>query len=356
VISESFRCLQNLKGPILVTGHTGFKGAWLSLLLEKLEIEHIGYSLPPENDSLISRIHNGAAIPGEFGDIRNRESLQNFFKKYNPSAVIHLAAQPLVLKSFDDPIETFETNVMGTANILQVASEFDSVQSIIVATTDKVYANNEDGRFFKETDPLMGKDPYSSSKVAAESAVDAWRGLAKVNNGPKIVSVRAGNVIGGGDWAANRLLPDAIRSFSGSEKLVVRNPNSVRPWQHVLDPLLGYLKVLSSSIKNENFDVRAVNFSPIGFGLSVREVVEVAQHAWQESTRLEIRETSGSAKTESSILNLDSNFAQQEFGWEPNWNQNEAVKSTVSWWRDHLLNGIDAKTLCKKNIDELIEN
>ena len=356
MISENFRRLQNLKGPILLTGHTGFKGAWLSLLLEKFEIEHIGYSLPPEKYSLITRIFNGAPIPGEFGDIRNRESLQNCFRKYNPSAVIHLAAQPLVLKSFDDPIETFETNVMGTANVLQVASSFASVESVIVATTDKVYANNESGQFFKETDPLMGKDPYSSSKVGAESAVDAWRELSKVHDGPKIVSVRAGNVIGGGDWAENRLLPDVIRSFSKSEKLLIRNPNSVRPWQHVLDPLIGYLKVLSSSLNNENFDVRAVNFGPAGFGLSVQEVVEVAQHTWQESVQPEIQETNEAAKRESGILNLDSNFAQQEFGWEPNWNQHEAVKSTVLWWRDHLVNGIDAKTLCKKNIDELIEN
>ena len=353
--SEDLRGLGKLNGPVLITGHTGFKGTWLTFLLEKLGVPSIGFSLPPERDSLFSRIHNSKEPTGEYGDIRNPHALQTIFNKQRPSAVIHLAAQPLVLRSFTMPIETFETNSMGTANLLKVASEFSSVKSIIIATTDKVYDNDESGKFFKESDPLRGKDPYSASKVAAEAAVDAWREISKLNGGPKITSVRAGNVIGGGDWAENRLLPDAIRSFSKLESLVVRNPNSVRPWQHVLDPLIGYLKVLSRSLHEEEFDVRAVNFSPRESGLSVRKVVEVAEQSWPQRTSVDFGQEESNMKKESGILNLDSSFAEQEFGWIPKWTQEEAVISTVLWWRDHLLNDIDAKTLCQRNIEELLE-
>ena len=355
MLREDLLGLEKLNGPILITGHTGFKGTWLTLLLEKLGVQCIGFSLPPERDSLFSRIHNSKEPPDEYGDIRNLQALQSFFNVYKPSAVIHLAAQPLVLRSFKMPIETFETNSMGTANLLKVASEFSCVKSMIIATTDKVYDNDESGKFFKESDPLRGKDPYSSSKVAAEAAVDAWREISRLNGGPKITSVRAGNVIGGGDSAENRLLPDAIRSFSKLESLVVRNPNSVRPWQHVLDPLLGYLMVLSKSLLEDSFDVRAVNFSPNAHGLSVREVVEVVKMNWPNETFVSFEDAGSIAKKESGLLNLDSSFAEQEFCWFPNWSQEEAVRSTVLWWRDHLLNDIDAKTLCQRNIDELLE-
>ena len=355
MLREDLQGLKKLNGPILITGHTGFKGTWLTFLLEKLDVPSIGFSLPPEKDSLFSRIHNSKDSSGEYGDIRNLQDLSTFFNKHEPSAVIHLAAQPLVLRSFRMPIETFETNSMGTANLLKIASEFSSVKSMIIATTDKVYDNDESGKFFKESDPLRGKDPYSASKVAAEAAVDAWREISRLNGGPKITSVRAGNVIGGGDSAENRLLPDAIRSFSKLESLVVRNPNSVRPWQHVLDPLLGYLKVLSRSLLEESFDVRAVNFSPNAYGLSVREVVEVVQKNWPKETLVSFEDVGSIIKRESGLLNLDSSLAEQEFGWLPKWSQEEAVRSTVLWWRDHLLNDIDAKTLCHKNIDELLK-
>lgn len=352
---SQFNSLKNLPGPIMITGHTGFKGVWLSLLLDKMGINSIGFSLPPESGSLYSRIVTDRTISGEFADIRSRDSLRKFMKEHNPAAVIHLAAQPLVLNSYKEPVETFETNLMGTVNVLQVASEFDCVKAIILATTDKVYENNENGIFFKESDPLRGKDPYSASKVAAEAAVDAWREISKLNAGPKITAVRAGNVIGGGDWAENRLLPDVIRSFSNTAPLMVRNPNSIRPWQHVLDPLFGYLSVLSRALNEDEFDVRAVNFSPREFGLSVREVVEVAKQSWKLPTSVNFVEEEPILKKESGVLNLNSDFAQQEFGWNPHWSQEEAVRSTVSWWRDYLLNGVKADTLCRRNIDEMLE-
>lgn len=352
---SQFNSLKNLSGPIMITGHTGFKGVWLSLLLERMGVANIGFSLPPESGTLYSRINSYRNIPGEFADIRSRDSLRKFMKKYNPTAVIHLAAQPLVLNSYKEPVETFETNLMGTVNVLQVASEISTVKAVILATTDKVYENNESGKFFKESDPLRGKDPYSASKVAAEAAVDAWREISKLNAGPKITAVRAGNVIGGGDWAENRLLPDAIRSFSNSEPLIVRSPNSIRPWQHVLDPLFGYLAVLTRAINEEEFDVRAVNFSPKEFGLSVREVVEIAKQSWKLPTSINFVQEESRLKKESGVLNLNADFAQKEFGWNPHWSQEDAVRSTISWWRDHLLNEIDADTLCRRNIDEMLE-
>lgn len=339
----------------MITGHTGFKGVWLSLLLDKMGIDSIGFSLPPESGALYSRINQERKTPGEFADIRNRDALNLFMEKYNPVAVIHLAAQPLVLNSYREPVRTFETNLMGTVNVLQAASEISSVKAVILATTDKVYENNENGKFFKESDPLRGKDPYSASKVAAEAAVDAWREISKLNAGPKITAVRAGNVIGGGDWAENRLLPDLIRSFSNSEPLIVRNPNSIRPWQHVLDPLFGYLAVLSRALEEDDFDIRAVNFSPKEFGLSVREVIEVAKQSWGLSTSVNFIQEKSSHKKESEVLNLNADYAREKFGWNPHWSQEDAIRSTISWWRDHLLNEIDADILCRRNIDEILE-
>ena len=192
--------LSKLPGPILITGHTGFKGAWLTILLEHIGIPTIGYSLPPEKHSLYERANLEGRIPELFADIRDLLLVKDFMAKHKPSAIIHMAAQPLVLESYKSPRETFDTNVMGTVNILDAAFESDHVKAIIVVTTDKVYRNDNSGRAFIESDPLEGKDPYSASKVGAEAAVSAWQQIAKISDGPKVVSVRAGNVIGGGDW------------------------------------------------------------------------------------------------------------------------------------------------------------
>ena len=205
--------LRELPGPILITGHTGFKGTWLTFLLERLNVPVIGLSLEPEKDSLFDRAKRTGVIPEAFIDIREFHAISRFISEHQPSAVIHMAAQPLVLQSYKTPRETFETNVMGTANVLDAAFKTNSVEAVVVVTTDKVYRNDNSGQSFVETDPLAGKDPYSASKVGTESVVAAWQQIAKISGGPKVISVRAGNVIGGGDWAEDRLMPDLIRGL-----------------------------------------------------------------------------------------------------------------------------------------------
>jgi CDP-glucose 4,6-dehydratase len=249
--------LSRLSGPVLITGHTGFKGTWLTILLEKLGIPTIGYSLKPLQGSLFERAEVTGRIPELFADIRDRNSLNSFIELHKPSCVIHMAAQPLVLESYNNPFETFDINVMGTVNLLETSFNHDFIQSIVVVTTDKVYRNDNSGRKFIETDPLEGKDPYSASKVATEAVVSAWQQISKAQGGPRVISVRAGNVIGGGDFANNRIIPDLVRSIMIEKKdVVIRNPESTRPWQHVLDSLAGYILALEATLLGnlENLD------------------------------------------------------------------------------------------------------
>jgi CDP-glucose 4,6-dehydratase len=254
--------LRELPGPLLLTGHTGFKGTWMTFLLEHLNVHVVGYSLHAEKDSLYDRAERTAAIPEVFADIRDYETLEKFIDQQKPSTIIHMAAQPLVLKSYENPRETFDVNVMGTVNVLDIAFKKDFVKAIIVVTTDKVYRNDNSGRAFVETDPLEGKDPYSASKVGTESVVAAWQQITKVSGGPRVVSVRAGNVIGGGDWATDRLIPDFLRAIDAGETLRIRSPNSVRPWQHVLEPLSGYLMLAERLVTDGATFAEAWNFGP----------------------------------------------------------------------------------------------
>ena len=324
--------LRELPGPILVTGHTGFKGTWLTFLLERLNIPVIGLSLPPEKDSLFDRANRTGVIPEEFIDIRDIAAVSKFMSKYQPSAIIHMAAQPLVLESYKTPRDTFETNVMGTVNVLDAAFKTNSVKAVVVITTDKVYRNDNSGRAFMETDPLAGKDPYSASKVGTESVVAAWQQIAKVSSGPKVISVRAGNVIGGGDWAKSRLMPDLIRGFMSGGPIHIRNPLSTRPWQHVLDPLHGYLLALEAVLAGAEFP--CLNFGPDGESLTVKEVVEIATAVWPIETVIEFGDESQNNLVEATNLQLDSSNAQTLLGWKPFWSQEDAVIATVRWWKE----------------------
>jgi CDP-glucose 4,6-dehydratase len=216
---SNFRMLKDLKGPVLITGHTGFKGTWMTLLLQNIGFNVIGYSLNPEKDSLFNLAKRKGKIDEAFEDIRDRKKLEKFIKKHKPSLIYHLAAQPLVIDSYSNPYETFEINSIGTANILDIALRIDSVKFIGVVTTDKVYENKELGNRFKEGDALAGSDPYSESKVAAEAAVRTWQKISNIENGPKIVSLRAGNVIGGGDLSKNRLTADVVRAIKSDTEL-----------------------------------------------------------------------------------------------------------------------------------------
>lgn len=336
---------------ILVTGHTGFKGAWLTLLLERLGYEVCGISLEAEKDSLFHALNRVGAIEEEFIDIRNREMLNNVMAKLNPSIVFHLAAQPLVLKSYREPVETFEVNVIGTANLLDSAFKSNSIEAVSVITTDKVYANNNSGRKFIENDPLAGKDPYSASKVATESVVAAWQQIRKISSGPQLLSLRAGNVIGGGDSAENRLLPDLVKGFINGEEVEIRNSKSTRPWQHALDPLAGYLLAIAHNINNDNLS--SVNFAPDGESLSVKRVSEIACASWGDAARVKILDEN--SDLEALTLQLDSTRAREKLGWHPMWSQEQAVEATVNWWRDVHNKDVSALEACNTDLDHLLK-
>jgi len=344
---------KTLDGPVLVTGHTGFKGTWLTLLLEELGVEVVGYSLAPQVDSLFDRIGREEKILEVYADIRDLNSIQNFVMRTKPVTVIHLAAQPLVIESYKAPRETFETNVLGTVNLLDAVFRTETVKAFIAITTDKVYKNDNRGVAFKESDALSGKDPYSASKVGTEAAIAAWQQIAKSSGGPKVVATRAGNVIGGGDWAKNRLIPDLIRGFTLGEVVQVRNPMSTRPWQHVLDPLVGYLLTLQEVLSGS--DIESINFGPAETSLTVSEVVEIAMTCWGESATVKM-DSSTNSVYEASKLELSSLLAKESLNWVPVWSQRSAVQATVEWWKGLLLEGKDPLELCQKDIGYALEH
>ena len=342
--------LRELPGPVLLTGHTGFKGSWLTLLLRYLKIPVIGYSLPSEKESLFERANLTGAIPEKLADIRDYPPLENFIDEHRPSAILHMAAQPLVLESYRNPRETFDVNVMGTVNILDVASIKNFIEAVIIVTTDKVYRNNNAGKAFLESDPLEGKDPYSASKVGAESAVAAWQQMKKINKGPNVLAVRAGNVIGGGDFSKDRIVPDLIRGYLSQKEVILRNPNSTRPWQHVLDPLTGYLMALELLIDRPL--PNALNFGPEESSISVLEMTQIARKI------IEIKMSNSPYEKddvyEAKSLNLDSSLAGSALSWSPLWNQEEAVRKTFEWWKCVLDFSISAEAACNSDIEKFL--
>ena len=346
--------LRNLDGPILITGHTGFKGTWLSLLLEKLDVEFVGLSLPPEKGSLFSRLARTDSIPEVFGDIRNLSVVQQTFKKFNPAAVIHMAAQPLVLESYKTPIETFDTNVMGTANVLDTAVRAAKVKGIVSVTTDKVYENLESEKRFVESDPLAGKDPYSASKVGSEAAISAWQQISKMFHGIPISSVRAGNVIGGGDWAENRLMPDLIKGFIDGKRIELRNPESTRPWQHALDPLAGYILTLVELLQSGNDS--CYNFGPIEKSLTVRDAAEMASSVWGCVSDVSMSHSRTELKKEAVTLELNPKKAIDILKWAPAWDQKGAITATVEWWRKTVIEEIPVEYACDQDLEHLLRN
>jgi CDP-glucose 4,6-dehydratase len=337
---------QKLNSPILIIGHTGFKGTWLTLLLEKLGVDVTGISLPADKNSLYSKLNRHGQINEFFQDIRDFSQTEKLIQRIKPKYIFHLAAQPLVLNSYKTPRETFETNVLGTVNILDAASKLNDCEHIVVSTTDKVYKNDESGQRFTENSALGGKDPYSWSKVGTEAAVGAWQQIISVNGGPKITSVRAGNVIGGGDQAENRLLPDLINSLLSNSNILIRNPQSTRPWQHALDPLWGYVLALTA----ESTEL-AFNFSPDGKSLTVLEVANIAGSTWGSNIKIEIE--SQQTKIESNTLELNSSLAVTTLNWKNKWSQETAVISTINWWKSIQENKLSPIEACDVNLEEL---
>jgi CDP-glucose 4,6-dehydratase len=312
---------------ILITGHTGFKGSWLSKYLEHVGAEVFGFSLPPEESSLYASIRGLDREHEHLGDINDFVEFRDFVKRVNPDLVIHMAAQSLVRKSYVEPIATYQTNVMGTINVMHASLESENIKGLIAITTDKVYENNEAGVPFREDDPKGGHDPYSGSKAAMEIAVDSWRYFYKqVSVG--LVSARAGNVIGYGDRSKDRLLPDIIRSLKANKKIEIRNPASIRPWQHVLEPLTGYLIIASRLISQKELS-KSYNLGPASQShLSVMQVAKEANKAWGRDEEIWIQ-NSESPLPEAMNLMLDSDLAGIDLNWRSKLTAAEAVALTI---------------------------
>lgn len=322
---------------VLVTGHTGFKGAWLSLWLKSLDTNLIGYSLsPPTEPNLFTLANISSGMTSINGDICNLENLKLVLKRHKPEIVIHMAAQSLVRKSYLDPIETYSTNVIGTANVLEAIKQIGSTKVALVVTSDKCYENKEKEWDYSETEPLGGYDPYSSSKGCAELVTSAYRrsffsSQAQTKNTTHIASARSGNVIGGGDWSNDRLIPDVIKSITKNQKLIIRNPNAIRPWQHVLEPLGGYLLLVENLWNNNKFS-SSWNFGPKKEDCKkVSWIVECFIKLWGENVRWEIDVNEN--PHEANYLRLDCAKAKEELGWEPSWNIEKALSETVNWYK-----------------------
>jgi len=345
--------LHSLDGPVLITGHTGFKGTWLSILFENLEIPIVGFSLPALPDSLYIRTERQGKIPEFFGDITSIETVEEVFNKFSPSCIIHLAAESLVLNSYKKPINTFNVNVMGTANVLEIATKQPSVRISACITSDKVYENLGKSKAFNENAKIGGLDPYSASKSAAESVITAWRNLSTERNGSKILSFRAGNVIGGGDLSKNRLIPDIIRNVYHSQDLTIRNLNSTRPWQHVLDPLHGYIMGIEHNLKSSTNQILSLNFGPNEPSKSVKDILQIAEGFF--GTNILQYSVKNSAQKEEDSLSLDSTKANREIGWKPKFNQEIAVIKTLDWWEKNLKSELNAHTLCNEDIQNFLD-
>jgi CDP-glucose 4,6-dehydratase len=321
---------------VLVTGHTGFKGAWLTEWLASLGADVTGYSLePPTDPSLFDAVAVGSRMNHVVADVRDRERLAMEVQAAQPSVIFHLAARALVRRAYAEPRDTFETNVMGTVNILEAARATPSVRAVVIVTSDKVYLNPEKGDAFRETDPLGGFDPYGASKGCAELVTAAYRASFFADPTAAVVaSVRAGNVIGGGDWAADRIIPDAVRALAAGEPIVVRNPEAVRPWQHVLEPLSGYLWLAALMLRDGHQYAGPWNFGPLDQGeRPVRWVVERFLREWGSGSWT-TAPTDRRAPHEARRLSLDSSKARSQLRWAPVWDGPAAVRRTASWYRE----------------------
>lgn len=332
---------ETFKGKnVLVTGHTGFKGSWLSIWLRNLGAEVIGYAQDPKTlkDNFVLSCLN-ERITDIRGDVRDFKKLLSVFGKQQPEIVLHLAAQALVLEGYNNPRETFETNVIGTVNVLEACRLADSVRTVVVVTSDKCYENHEWIWGYRENDPMGGSDPYSSSKGAAELVCAAYRRSyfdpeKHVNHKKTLATVRAGNVIGGGDWAKNRIVPDCIRALESGKKIKVRNPLATRPWQHVLEPLGGYLLLVEKMIEDPVKYVGAWNFGPSHASIiSVKKLVENLIRTYGSGRWFCSRKET--APCEAKSLALDISKAKHCLGWEPVLSFEETIQYTMDWYMNY---------------------
>ncbi|MBU6449188.1 MAG: CDP-glucose 4,6-dehydratase [Rhodospirillales bacterium] len=335
---------------VFVTGHTGFKGAWLCAWLKRLGAEAAGFALPaPAGKSLCLQMQLEGKMSATHGDIRNGRTLAATIAEFQPEVIFHLAAQPLVVLSYSEPVETFATNVMGTVNVLEAVRRTPSIRAAVIVTSDKCYENHGPAAAYSEVDRLGGDDPYSASKACAELVTQAWRhSFFLPDGGAAIASVRAGNVIGGGDWAENRLVPDCIAAFGQGRPIVLRNPDACRPWQHVLDALCGYLLVAERLVAGDASAARAWNFGPAsGPVVTVAEIVQRLAALWGAGAGW----SRGAAPTpyEAAYLAVDSSLARSALNWLPRLALPQALNWTAAWYRrEH--DGEDAARLVAEQL------
>jgi len=338
---------------VLLTGHTGFKGGWLALWLHRLGAEVTGISQPPNTDPNLfdlANIHN--LCRSHFCDIRDAKKLAMLIKQAQPEIVFHLAAQPLVRESYRLPLETFSTNVMGTAHVLDALRGLDGVRAVVMVTTDKVYHNNEWLWAYREDDALGGHDPYSASKAASEIVISSFRDAFLAEQGVAVASARAGNVIGGGDWSSDRLIPDAVRAWQLGKPLDIRHPNAIRPWQHVLEPLAGYLALAAAMACGKHFNGKdlctAFNFGPpTETAAMVKDVIELARTSYGLGV---VNYQDGSdGPHEAGMLVLEAAKARVLLGITSQWSLTETVQRTMVWYQAQH-KGADVRTLCEAEI------
>ncbi len=335
---------------VWVSGHTGFKGSWLCEWLLELGAEVHGYALEPDTDpSLFVQLGLASRIRHLIGDVRDPRAVRAALEQAKPDFVFHLAAQPLVRRSYQKPVETFETNVMGTVHVLEALKEIGRPCTAVLVTTDKCYENEESGRAYREDDRLGGRDPYSASKAMAELAVTAYRRSFLDSGAIRVATARAGNVIGGGDWAEDRIVPDCIRALRVGAPIQVRNPVSTRPWQHVLEPLAGYL-LLAAALERNSHLPRAFNFGPKPeSNRTVRDLVEGVLRHWPGKWE-DLSEPG--AVHEAKLLSLDVSLAGECIGWNPRWGFEKTLRATAEWYLHYHQTRISARdTTCAQILE-----
>ncbi len=345
---------------VLVTGHTGFKGSWLALWLQELGADVAGFALEPHTDRdnyVVAKV--GSAVRDIRGDIRDYETLRNVFEDFRPEFVFHLAAQAIVREGYDNPKQTFDTNIGGTVNLLENCRQSDSVRVIVNITSDKCYENKEWSWGYRECDPMGGYDPYSSSKGCAELVSSAYRnsffsGISEASSGKVLSTVRAGNVIGGGDWAKDRIVPDCIRFLEAGESIKLRNPGAIRPWQYVLEPLGGYLLLGSMMSKYGQQYAGAWNFGPDRSStITVEELVRLVVGAWKSGSWESV--SADNQPHEAGLLTLDINKARYKLGWTPCLTVEEAIERTVAWYRACSSRATDMSRITREQINSYME-
>lgn len=338
---------------VFLTGHTGFKGGWLALALARLGAEVTGFALTPETEPNLFTVADVASgCRSLIGDIRDRAALEAALVEARPEVVLHLAAQPIVRRARLEPVETFATNVMGTVHLLDALRRAETVRAVVAVTSDKVYDNVEWAWPYRETDRLGGKEAYGASKAAAEIAVECWRQAFLAEKGIAAATVRAGNIIGGGDWAEDRLVPDAMRAFARGGSVTLRNPRAIRPWQHVLEPVGAYLMLAEDLVRRPAEAPKAINFGPTAADArTVREIVDRLAALWGISPGWV--QDDGHHPYEARHLTLDSSLAAAKLGWSPTWTLDEALARTVGWYRAYYA-GADMRARTLEEIGEHI--